>query len=201
MRYGRLSVVLMGALVAAACSTTAFHSTWKAPNAKPVSGSGEKVIALVASTNQASRRAGEDALARELTRRGAVGIPAYTVLGDIDLKNEGQVKQAFEKAGAVGVVVLRPVAKEKEVYSTPSVYMGPSYGSFWGGYYGGAYSAPQVHTDTIVTVETLVYSLRQNRLVWAGESRTVNPSNMDAFVQELVAEAAETMKKQGVLAN
>jgi hypothetical protein len=52
-----------------------------------------------------------------------------------------------------------------------------------------------------VTVETLVYSLRQNRLVWAGESRTVNPSNMDAFVQELVAEAAETMKKQGVLAN
>ena len=100
MRHAQLSVVLMGAMVLAACSTTAFHSTWKAPNAKPVSGSGEKVIALVASTNQASRRAGEDALARELTKRGAVGIPAYTVLGDIDLKNEGQVKQAFEKAGA-----------------------------------------------------------------------------------------------------
>ncbi len=116
----------MGAMVLAACSTTAFHSTWKAPNTKPVSAGGEKVIALVASVNQASRRAGEDALARELTKRGAVGIPAYTILGDLDLKNEAQVKEAFEKAGAAGVVVLRPVAKEKEVYSTPSVYMAPS---------------------------------------------------------------------------
>jgi hypothetical protein len=39
-----------------------------------------------------------------------------------------------------------------------------------------------VHTNTIVIVETLVYSLRQNKLVWAGESRTTNPTNVDAFV-------------------
>jgi hypothetical protein len=191
----------LGALVLAACSTTAFHSTWKAPEAKPVSAKGEKVVALVVSANQGSRRAAEDALARELTKRGAVGIPAYTVLGDADLRNEAQIKGAFEKTGAAGVVVLRPVGKEKEVYSTPSVYMGPHYGTLWGGYYPGAWSAPQVHTNTIVIVETLVYSLRQNKLVWAGESRTTNPSDMDAFVQELAAEAAEAMKKQGVLAD
>lgn len=200
MRPARSCLVLVGALVLAACSTTAFHSTWKAPEAKPVSARGEKVIALVVSANQASRRAAEDALARELTRRGAVGIAAYTVLGDADLKNEAQIKGAFEKAGAAGVVVLRPVGKEKEVYTTPSVYMGPSYGTLWGGYYPGAWSAPQVHTNTIVIVETLVYSLRQNKLVWAGESRTTNPSDVDAFVQELAAEAVEAMKKQGVLA-
>ena len=52
------------------------------------------------STNQASRRAAEDALARELTRRGAVGVAAYTVLGDVDLKNEGRIKEAFEQSGA-----------------------------------------------------------------------------------------------------
>jgi hypothetical protein len=202
MRHLRLTFILCGAMAVAACSTTAFHSTWKAPDAKPVSASGEKVIALVVNANEASRRVAEDALARELTKRGAVGIAAYTVLGDADLKNEAQVKQAFEKTGAVGVVVLRAVGKEKEVYSTPSVYAGPGpYGALWGGYYPGAWGGSQVHTNTIVIVETLVYSLRQNKLVWAGESRTTNPSNVDAFVQELAAEAAEEMKKQGVLAN
>ena len=70
-----------------------------------------------------------------------------------------------------------------------------------GGYYGGAWTGGQVRTDTIVIVETLVYSLRQNKLGWAGESRTTNPTSVDAFVQELVAEAAEAMKKQGVLTN
>ncbi len=200
MRHARSRSILFGTLVLAGCSTTAFHSTWKAPDARPVSASGEKVMALVVDTNEASRRAAEDALARELTKRGAVGIAAYTILGDVDLKNEGKIKEAFEKAGAVGVVVLRPVGKEKEVYSTPSVYMGP-YGTLWGGYYSGAWSGSQVHTNTIVIVETLVYSLRQNKLVWAGESRTTNPSNVDAFVQELVAEAAAAMKKQGVIAN
>jgi hypothetical protein len=200
MADARSSAVLVGVLALAACSTTAFQSTWKAPDARPVSARGETVIALVVSANEASRRAAEDALARELTARGAVGIAAYTVLGDADLKNEPNIKASFEKTGAVGVVVLRPVGKEKEVYSTPSVYAG-SYGTLWGGYYPGAWSGSQVHTNTIVIVETLVYSLRQNKLVWAGESRTTNPTNVDAFVQELAAEAAEAMKKQGVIAN
>ena len=200
MQGARPGGILFGAMVLAACSTTAFHSTWKAPDAQPVSTRGEKVIALVVSPNQASRRAAEDALARELTLRGAVGVPAYTILGDVDLKNEGGIKEAFERSGAAGVVVLRPVGKEKEVYSTPSVYTGP-YGTLWGGYYPGAWSGGQVHTNTIVIVETLVYSLRQNKLVWAGESRTTNPSNVDSFVQEVAAEAAAAMRKQGVIAD
>jgi hypothetical protein len=200
MRDARLIAVLFGVMGLAACSSTTFHSTWKAPDATPVSASGEKVIALVVNVNEASRRAAEDALARELTKRGPTGIAAYTVLGDADLKNEAKVREAFERAGAVGVMVLRPVGKEKEVYSTPAVYAGP-YGTLWGGYYPGAWGVSQMHTNTIVIVETLVYSLRQNKLVWAGESRTTNPTNVDAFVQELVAEAVEAMKKQGVISN
>jgi hypothetical protein len=202
MPSARLNAALFGlfAMLLAGCSTTAFRSTWKAPDARPVSAAGEKVIALVVSANEASRRAAEDALARELTKRGATGIPAYSILGGVDVRDEGKIREAFEKTGAVGVVVLRPVGKEKEVYSTPPVYTGP-YGTFWGGYYGGAWTGGHVRTDTIVIVETLVYSLRQNKLVWAGESRTTNPAGVDALVEEVAAEAAATMKEQGVLAN
>ena len=52
------------------------------------------------------------------------------------------------------------------------------YGGFYGGFYGygwgAAYSPGYLRTDTIVHVETLVYDLNQNKLVWAGQSKTRN---------------------------
>ena len=60
-------------------------------------------------------------------------------------------------------------------------------------------ASTEIYTDTIVTVETLVYSMKQNKLVWAGQSQTTNPSKVDAFVKEVVTAAAKEMKKQGLL--
>ena len=77
------------------------------------------------------------------------------------------------------------------------------YGGYWGGYYGygwgGAYGGTEIRTDTIVIVETLVYSLKQNKLVWAGQSKTTNPSKIDAFVKEVAAGAGKEMRKLGLL--
>jgi len=95
------------------------------------------------------------------------------------------------------------VDKSQEVVAT-STYMGPSYGPYWGGYYGygwgGAYGGGvDVRTNTIITVETLVYSIPQNKLIWAGQSNTTNPTKVDAFVKELATAARSEMKKAGLL--
>jgi hypothetical protein len=77
------------------------------------------------------------------------------------------------------------------------------YGPYWGGYYGygwgGAWGATEIRTNTIVSVETLVYSLKQNKLVWAGQSKTTNPSNVDSFIRELARTAAREMRKAKLL--
>jgi hypothetical protein len=85
-----------------------------------------------------------------------------------------------------------------------TMYAGPYYRGFWGGGYygygwGGAWGASTVRTDTIVSIETLVYSMKQNKLVWAGQSQTTNPSRVDGLVKEIVAAAAREMKKEGLL--
>lgn len=194
-------VVAMSGL--AACATTSFNSTWKAPDAQPIGNfAGKKVVGFVATKNEAVRRSAEDALASELTARGAQGVAGYTVVPP-DVTDEARAKAMVEKTGAVGVVVIRPVGKDKEVYSTPSMYTGPYYGGFWGGYWGYGWGAPwgggEIRTDTIVTVETLVYSLAQNKLIWAGQSQTTNPSKVDSFVREIVAATAKEMKKAGLI--
>jgi hypothetical protein len=57
----------------------------------------------------------------------------------------------------------------------------------------------EIRTDTIVVVETLIYSLKQNKLVWGAQSRTTNPKNVDQLVKKLATAAAEELKKQGLI--
>jgi hypothetical protein len=48
-------------------------------------------------------------------------------------------------------------------------------------------------------VETLVYSLRQDTLLWGGTSRTTNPNSLSTLVTEVADATAKEMTKQGLL--
>jgi hypothetical protein len=205
LRSTRSVLVVTAAVVAAACASTSFQSSWKNPAAEPGNFKGKKVAALIVSKEEAVRYGAEDALARELTARGAVGIAAYSLIPKELIQDKDKAKEFLEKADVAGVVAMRVVGKDKEITSSPGGYWGgPAYATFWGaGYYGygwgGVYSPGYVQTDTIVIVETLVYSLPQNKLVWAGQSETTNPSKVGPFIQELVRKAAAEMEKQGLI--
>jgi hypothetical protein len=202
----KASLVLLAASALTACSTNAFVASWKAPDAQPLEVSGAKVAAVVMVNNEASRRVAEDKLAQEITARGAVGVPMYVLYPDAQPSNEPQARAALEKAGVLGIVVMRPVSIDKEVVSTPVSYSTPIYRGYWGGYYGAGWGTPwglaetgEIRTNTIVQVETLVYSLRQNKLVWGGHSALTNPASIDKTIERLAASATEELHKQGLL--
>ncbi len=205
LRVTRSALVATAAVAAAACASTSFNSTWRNPAAEPGNFKGQKVAALIISKEEGVRYGAEDALARELTARGAVGIAAYSLIPKELIQDKDKAKEFLEKAGVAGVVAMRVVGKDKEISSSPGGYWGgPAYATFWGaGYYGygwgAVYSPAYIQTDTVVIVETLVYSLPQNKLVWAGQSETTNPSKVGPFIHELVTKAGNEMKKQGLI--
>jgi hypothetical protein len=194
------STAILGML---ACSSTTFDSTWRAPDARPLQLSGKKVVGIFINKNMTMRRTAEDAMAREISAHGAQGVAAYTVLGDINVKEEGQVKAKLESLGFSGAVVMRIAGKETQVSYTPSTYYASPYYRTWGGYWGYgwgyAYDPGYLSVDKIVKVETLVYSLEQGGLVWAGVSRTVDPTQVDSFIAELAKAVADQMEKDGLL--
>ena len=203
MKSRELALAL-AAVGLAGCASTSFNTTWRAPDAQPLTfKDGDKVLAMVVSPNEATRRGAETALASELTKRGLQGVPAYTVVSDDVVRDKEKARQLVTASGAVGVVAMRVTGQEKEVRSSPGMYTGPYYGGFWGGYYGWgwgmAYDPGYLRTDTIVSVETLVYDLGQNKLVWAGQSETTNPSKAESFIKELVDESVKEMAKQGLI--
>jgi hypothetical protein len=198
----------LGLLVAAAavsgCASTTFVSSWKEPLDGPLEFDGKRVAAVVVSPNESVRRTGEDALAREISKGRAQGVASYTIVGTGKLEDQEAAKKALADAKIEGAVVMRVVSSEKEMSYSPGTawYGAPYYGSFygyWGYGWGAVYDPGYLRTDTVVMVETLIYSLAQDKLVWAGHSKTTNPSDVTKFIQELSKAARKEMKKAGFI--
>jgi hypothetical protein len=201
-----LAAALAGWAAATSCTSTTFVSTWKAHDALPIKAKGSKVAAVVMMRSDASRRAAEDRLAHEITKRGAVGVPSYMIFSSSDPGGEGQARALMQAQGVAGVVVLRPVGIDKTLEVTP-VYNDPMYGGYWGGYYAhgwgntwGAPGAVNTYVTTTVSVETLIYSLVQNKLLWGGQSKTTDPQDVDQLVIEIASAAADELEHEGMLA-
>ena len=192
------------ALMLAGCASTSFQSTWKNPEATPVlKEKGATVVAVVMAEDKYIRQGAEDALAKELTKRGYKGVASYLILSPEETMDEKLAKAAFEKIGAKAVVAMRPLAADQEV-SASSVTVYAGYGGYWGGYHGYGWGAPYGYggttysVDTVLIVETLFYDLVQNVLVWSGRSKTTNPTDVAKFVRELAEMAGWEMNKAGV---
>jgi hypothetical protein len=196
------------ALCLGACASTTFISTWKAPDAHGINPIGKKIATLVIANDPAQRRSAEVYLANDLTNRGAQGIPSYTLIGLKD-PNVDYARTRFKEAGVEGVVVMRMVGHDQRVTVTPGGYYSGSayrtFGSYYSSYYSPyvttmSYSPPSVRTDTEVSIETLIYSLNSDQLLWAATSRTTNPENLASLVDEVADAVANEVVKQGLIA-
>ncbi|HXZ59000.1 MAG TPA: hypothetical protein VEG26_02385 [Steroidobacteraceae bacterium] len=196
-------LIFAAVLCLSACGSTTFVSTWKAPDAQRVDPLGKSVAALVISSDKTRQRDGEVYLSNDLMNRGVRGVPAHQLIGyghpDVDY-----ALAKFREAGVEGVVVMRVVGHDQTVIVDPGGFSGEAYTSF-GSYYSSAgvalsYSTGSVQTETVVSVETLVYSLSQNKLLWAGTSQTRNPHGMQSLIIEVSDAVSSQMSKQGVIA-
>jgi hypothetical protein len=205
VRVLRQCGVVIATALAFGCASTSFVSSWKAPLDGPIEFDGKRVAAIIMSADESIRRAGETALAREISARGAQGVPSYTIIPGEAAKDKDAAKKKLQEANVDGAVLMRVVSSEQEIsYSPGTSWYGayPYYGSFggyWGYGWGMAYDPGYLRTDKIVMVETLVYSVAQDKLLWAGQSKTTNPSNVQKFVVELADGAAKEMRKAGFI--
>ena len=120
-----------------------------------------------------------------------------------EVRDKDRAKAWFERTDTAAVVIMRLVDISKETRPTVVAWeSAPYYGSLWG-YYPYAWGAtidlsPNKTTVTVV-VETLVFDVTGNRLLWAGTSETTNAKGAQELVKKLVNAAAEQMRKDGLI--
>jgi hypothetical protein len=195
------SALVLGAtlLCLGACATTTFTSTWKAPEGQTIDPAGKTIAAVFVSGDERNWHAAEDALAKDLNARGAHAVPGYTLLPH-EIRGDADDRFArLKQAGADEVVVMRVVGEDK----WPS-YLQVHSSNFNASDRPGTGNLPAVaelqHFNTLVSVETRVYSLDLDKLLWSSTSRTTNPRDIENLVNEVADATTTEMVKQGLLA-
>jgi len=99
-------------------------------------------------------------------------------------------------------VIMRVVGRDQRItytpgYAAPGPYRG--FGPYWGYGWNAVYEPGYLQTDNLISVETLVYSLTTDKLLWASTSRTTNPKDIDSLVKEVADLTAKEMVKEGIL--
>lgn len=197
-RINRAALAAACALALGACATAKFNATWVNPEAQALSAkAGDKVLALVAIKNEGMRRIAEDALAQAISARGLQGIPSYTLVPDELTRDKAHA--AAGKLGAAGAVVMRVLAKD--TLSITQLSQSQSYTAIWTADTGWntPYNPSDMRSDTVLVVETLVYDMRQEKLVWAGQSQTTNPAKVEVLIKQLADQTARQLRQQGLV--
>ncbi len=199
-----LAAVTLACLLAAGCSSTRFVSTWKEPTAGAGSLVGQKIATFVLSPRESIRRSAEELLADEISARGATGVAGFTLLPGDQAKDQEKAKKVLQENDFGYAVVLRAVDKEHEERYVPGeTWHSPVVYRSWGGYWRYGWTA--VHepgymtTDTVYTVETLVYSLADEKLIWAGRSETTNPGDIEGFISDYASAVDDELRESGLL--
>ncbi len=202
-RTAQILVLLFATVALGACSSTRFVSTWKDPEVVFGALDGQKIAAFFISDNESTRRSTEDALARELTARGARGLAGHSLMSTEEAKDRATAERKLEEAGIQAVITMRVVSEDERLTQTPGTWhQVPTYRR-WGGYWHlgwrTVYEPGYVRHDTVARVEFLIYAMDTKELIWASLSDTTNPSDIDSFVHELARAVDGAIKKSKML--
>jgi len=205
----KIGMTLVAALLLIALNLMAggaekFVKTWKNPDAQPTSWKGKKVAAFVLTIMNGTRQGAEQALARELTLRGAQGVPGYTVVPQEAQKDREAAKRILADAGITGAVLMQVVGADQEMVATAGTayYLGPSastFSGYWNYGWSMAYAPGTVNNKTTLMVETLIYSIDQDKLLWAGTGKRTNPKNIGEIITKLAGAVGNEVKKAGLV--
>ncbi|MBT8469909.1 MAG: hypothetical protein KJN97_14290 [Deltaproteobacteria bacterium] len=198
----------------AACSktTTSMSQSYRNPGYEQTVF--KKLFVIGVAQDQESRQVFEDAFANAINEQGGSAEASWGHLPKTEQLTQDEVRSAVQAGGFDGVLITRLLAVDKEQEYTPaSSYNNPRtrfyaggrglYGQGFYGFYGTTYA--KVHepgyfeTSTTIRVETNLYSLATDALVWTGQSATVDPTSIDDARESMTVAVAQKLKAEKLI--
>jgi len=185
------------------CGTTAhIENSWRNPEVSVDVTRLNKVLIVALLKDETNRRAAEDQMATLLPGKA---IASYNYFPkNISTENEESIQEKIKDDGFDGIVIMRLADVEKDIqYVHNSTYPYPGYYRRFWGYYWNAWNAfydpGYYRTTKTYTVETNVYSLKRDQLIWSSTTSSVDPANVQKLMNASANVVFKEMKKQGFL--
>jgi len=184
-------------LTSACYHKTQLAATWAEPGAPRIQF--QKTLAVFVTKDEALRRSVEEKLASSFTN----GVPSYRVIPIIQNDDRSAILDQLRGTGFDGAVIMRVVDVSTQTSYVPGTYWyGTPYtfAGYWRSAWAYPYDPGYVVQDQIVSVETQVYSLAQDKLIFAARSETTNPSSAGKLTESVIRHIREDMRKKGLIA-
>lgn len=187
---GKAAVLCATAVFLASCANTKISQSWVEPDNKR---SYDDFLVIGIGESEQNRRAYESHFVESIREAGAEAEASYKLIKSNEKIERDTILKAIDGMEIKGVIITHMVAVDEETIYRPSMDYMPVYG---GGYYGGMYSYyPHVNsyvsrpgyytTHETYTLETNLYDVESEELVWSARSRTFSPESVQEVIVDL----------------
>ena len=212
LRTAFVSTAALCLLAACSKTTTTISQSYRNPGYEQTVF--KKLLVIGVAADEEERRAFEDAFAGAINGQGGVASASSEHLPKSEQLTEDEVRSAVAAGGFDGVLITRLLAVDKQQQYTPaSTYNNPRtryyagggglYGYGFYGFYGTTYA--QVHepgyfeTSTTIRLETNLYSVATDSLVWTAQSDTVDPTSIPDVRASMTTAVAKKLKEEKLI--
>jgi len=165
-----------------------------------------KVMVASVMENYLVRQSFEDEMKKLLEKNGVQAIQSYMVLPPKNEMMEGELRQRIKESVLDGVIVVRPkaVRQETEEVVTGGIWVPPpgyySFYPYWNMAYGQFYATSwRVDENVIVRVEVNFYNVKDEKLVWSGETDTVYSKDFEKLGKDYAKTLVKQLKRDKVI--
>lgn len=197
----RALVLSLLALLLVSCATPPVSSVWTDP--AQVRRPYQRLLVLGVSASPKVRRAYEDNFVRQLVSQGLEAQAGHDLIADRQLARVSRLTNAIARARVDGVILTHLVAEETPVNRPPARLSAvPDHYHTLVGYFSQLYaevSDPGYYSNPKgLRLEANLYDARQERLVWSGRSRLLDPDS-DTTISQVIGEIIDQMARDGAI--
>ncbi|PCI06614.1 MAG: hypothetical protein COB77_06530 [Gammaproteobacteria bacterium] len=199
-------VVVIASIIflVSSCTNTKISQSWVDPDLKK---SYNDILIIGIGESEQNRRAYESYFSTALEEKGIEALASYKLIKSNAKIDRETIGKAIKGLNVDGVIVTHLTAVDEETIYRPSMDYMPMYG---GGYYGGLYSYyPHVNayvtrpgyyeTHETYTLETNLYDVESEELVWSARSRSFAPESVDEVITDLTKLLIEELIDKGLI--
>ncbi len=156
-----------------------------------------RIIAITG--NEHNRRSYEKKFVAQLKSKGVDAVSSEAAIpmpADLEMKKE-MILNAVNQYKNDAVIITHLIGKEdKDVQSRGSSGHRGLYGFYHSRYSSSGYSS----TSTTVRLETNLYDVKTEKLIWSGKSETLSKDSTDKIINEVIKAVVNSLQKNKLIA-
>ena len=202
-KISRYFATIFCLLIISSCSNTKITSTWM--DSKKAGTSYNDILIIGIAKEEHNRRLFEEQFSTQLTAAGIESEVSYRILPEGTEINRDNVSAAIKGKEIDAVIVTHMVSVEEETVYRQNMDYRPTYGYNNGLYNYYPHVNSYVHqpgyytTHDVVILETNLYEVKSEELVWSAQSRSFAPESAKEVIDDLVKLVIKDLKEKGLI--